>query len=167
MKRLSIWLGILLFLFFAGCTPNNPSPKNKAITKSAMIVWKTPIVKYVDMGFISDDRAVISAEIYGAGSALMRLKIQRKSICMSQFRCMSKKEFNTKLLSPHYPPELLTHIFRGQAIFAGVSARKTSRGFSQHIISANRYDIEYSVTKRETLFWDRLNNITIKIKNIE
>ena len=153
---------IMLFLLLVGCSHKEPSKE-----KSRMIVWKTESMKYADMGFILDSGDVISVEIYGAGSALMRLKIYNDRVCMRQFRCMSRGEFNNQHLNSHYPKELLTHIFRSQKIFDGEKIEREKQGFSQKIQRDGVYDILYRVTKQETLFRDRLNNIVIKIKNIK
>ena len=159
------WFGmfrVIIFfvatLFLSGCV--EPQPKK---TQSALIVWKSPSIRYADMGFISDSGRQLQAEIYGSGSALMRLKIDGNSICMSRFKCMSKERFNREFLSAHYPGDTLENIFRGKPIFSGDALIKKSNGFTQKIKKPQAYQIEYSVLNNQTVFRDTINQIIIKV----
>ena len=151
-------LSLSLFLLSA-CA--QPKPYQ---THSALIVWKSPSFRYADMGFISDNGRTLKAEIYGSGTALMRLKIGEQSICMSQFECMSKGDFNRKLLSPYYPKDTLENIFRGKPIFGGKALIKKRNGFTQKIKKSHAYQIEYSVLNNQTVFRDTINKIMIKVR---
>ena len=93
----------------------------------------------------------------------MRLKIDGNSICMSRFKCMSKKRFNQELLSAHYPDDTLENIFRGKPIFAGKALNKKRNGFTQKIKKSHAYQIEYSVLNNQTFFRDTINQIVIKV----
>ena len=152
---------LVAILFLSGCTESQPQPKR---TQSALIVWKSPSFRYADMGFISDSGRELQAEIYGSGSALMRLKINGDSICMSRFKCMSKERFNRELLSAHYPNDTLENIFRGKPIFSGKALIKKRNGFTQKIKKSHAYQIEYSVLNNQTVFRDTINKIMIKVR---
>ncbi len=158
-KRFGVFGGtllLLLMLLLSACVQPQPSK-----TQSALIVWKSPSFRYADMGFISDSGKQLKVEIYGSGSALMRLKINGDSICMSRFNCMSKGHFNQKLLSAYYPDDTLENIFRGKPLFGGASLVKKRNGFTQNIRKPNAYSIVYTVLKNQTIFRDTINQIVI------
>ena len=149
----------ILGLFFSACGTQPYLKEN-----TAFIFFKTPSFKYADMGFIYENSSEVKVETYSSGQALMSLEVSSNSVCMSQFKCMSKKMFNRELLSSHYSDNILENIFRGKAIFNGENIVKKSNGFTQRIIKINKYHIEYSVLNRETVFSDTINNIVIKIR---
>ena len=157
-KRILILLVPVLFLLQA-CSPQ-PYLKQNA----AFIVFKTPIFKYADMGFVYENRDEVKVEIYGNGQALMSLKISDSDVCMSLLECMSKESFNRKILSGFYPAGILDAIFRGKPVFNAAHLKKNRNGFTQNIINKNKYDIHYSVLKHEIIFRDTINTILIKIK---
>ncbi|MEA3490444.1 MAG: hypothetical protein U9R27_00935 [Campylobacterota bacterium] len=150
-----------LIVIFTGCAETQISKED-----SALIVWKTPTFRYADLGFISDSGRELNVEIYGSGSALMRLKIDQDMICMSRLKCMSKEQFNREVLSHYYPKDIVKNIFRGRVIFGGRGYTKNTKGFSQNIISKGKYEIEYKVVDKEIIFRDRFNTILIKVKNM-
>ena len=157
MRLYGIALGMLIGL--QGC-----AQKQVKKEKSALIVWKSPQFRYADMGFIADEGNRLKVEIYGSGSALMRLKIDQDSICMSQLRCMPKAQFNKKALSSHYPATLLESVFRGEPVFDGRNLARRGSGFTQRITSPDHYDIFYEVDKNQITFRDKYNHLLIKIK---
>jgi hypothetical protein len=148
----------LLLFFLLGCAQTEPHRDH-----SALIVWKSPAFRYADMGFVSDSGSRLQVEIYGSGSALMRLKIDRDSICMSQFNCMSKERFNRELLSASYPDDTLENIFRGKPLFEGRSLAKKRNGFTQNIQKSKTYHIVYMVSTNQIIFRDTINQIVIKV----
>ena len=154
------FLGLLLLLI-GGC-----STKNYTKEESALIVWKTPTIKYADLGFIYQGAEGLKVELYSAGQAIMALEISESSVCMSMLECMSKKGFNEEVLSTYYPEAILDHIFRGEAIFDGQGLTKTRNGFTQHIEENEKYNIDYSVLNKQILFHDTINNILIKVKRL-
>ena len=156
--KLLLSLSAFLFLLSACGTPtyNNEN--------SALIVFKTPTFKYADMGFVYENASEVKAEIYGSGQAIMSLSVQKSSVCMSLFACMSKKKFNAQVLSAQYPEDILDNIFRAKAIFNGKNIRKSSNGFTQILINPGKYNIHYSVLNNQTVFRDTINNILIKVK---
>ncbi|MEA3419883.1 MAG: hypothetical protein U9Q90_10865 [Campylobacterota bacterium] len=157
IKIYGIILGLLVLL--QGCAQTQAYKE-----KSALIVWKSPAFRYADMGFISDDGKNLKVEIYGSGSALMRLKIDGNSICMSQFQCMSKERFNRELLSTYYPTEILENIFRGKPVFSSRNIIKKRNGFTQDILNKNEFSIHYEVLNNRIIFRDTINKIFIKVQ---
>ena len=149
---------ILVFLL-NGCVQNNYTQQN-----SALIVFKTPTLKFADMGFIYQNPTNIKLEIYAIGQALMKLNISNKQICMSRLKCMSPKTFNKEVLNINYPQNILSNIFRGKAIFDKIGLKKKKRGFEQKIFQKGKFDISYKVIGKKIIFRDKLNNILIKIK---
>lgn len=148
-----------LLFFFTAC--GTPTYKKE---NSAFIVFKTPAFKYADMGFVYENSAEVKAEIYGSGQALMSLTIKQGDVCMSLLACMSKQSFNAQVLHASYPPNILDNIFRGKAIFNGQNLKKNSNGFTQKIISKNKYNIQYTVLNNNIVFRDTINHVLIKVK---
>ena len=161
MKKISILMVATAMFLSQGCL--SPKPLSE---RSSFIVWKSSQFKYADMGFVSEGQNSVKVEIYGSGVAIMRLNITRDQVCMSKLECMGKKEFNKKILSHNYPDDILTNIFKSKEIFGGKGMVKSEGGFRQTIFSKGEYDIEYSVTKNQTIFRDRYNSILIKVKNL-
>jgi hypothetical protein len=151
-------LFFISFSLFLGCSSRPYLKEN-----SALIVLKTPMFKYADMGFVYENNDEVKVEIYGNGQALMSLKISENLVCMSTIECMDKKSFNTKMLHALYPKDILDNIFRGQGIFSGLNMLKKSNGFTQNITKKSKYDIEYSVLNNHIIFHDKMNTISIKV----
>ena len=156
-KIIIVITGFLFFLTACG-TPTYTKEN------SAFIVFKTPTFKYADMGFVYENSTEVKAEIYGSGQALMSLTINQDSVCMSLLACMSKQSFNAQVLHASYPQDILDHIFRGKAIYHGQNLKKNSNGFTQKIISHNKYNIQYTVLNNDIVFRDTINHVLIKVK---
>jgi len=159
MKYKSLYLLSMLTIFFSGCAKQIYLKEDPIF-----LLFKTPSFKYADMGFLYENSSEVKVEIYGSGQALISLKILSDSICMNRFECMSNKTFNKRVLCDLYPKNILDNIFRGKVIFDGKNIVKNRNGFTQKIIKKNKYNIEYSVLNRETIFSDTINNIVIKIR---
>ena len=153
-------MGLLLgtLWIFHGCT----AQINKE--ESAFIILKTATIKYADMGFIRDSSYKINIEMYTAGQPLVNIEINALNVCMSTFECMTKQDFNTKILNKFYPETLLENIFRAKPIFNGEGLTQTVEGFTQNIRNEMRYDITYSVASGERVFRDTINKILIKVR---
>ncbi len=134
---------------------------------SAFIIFKTPTFKYADMGFIYENAEELKVDIYGNGQALVSLKISENSVCMSFLKCMSRSEFNKKILNSVYPDNMLDDIFRGKPIFNGANLIQNRNSFTQSIINKNKYNIEYTVLNNEIVFSDTINDILITIKRMQ
>jgi hypothetical protein len=129
-----------------------------------MIVWKTPALRFADMGFISDDGRRLYIEVYSSGSALMKLTLEGSRVCMERKGCMGKSQFNRSYLSAAYPERFLENLFRGKPIFAGQGLVKKRHGFTQTIEKRGQYAIDYRVFNNDILFRDTINHIVIKVK---
>lgn len=156
-----IFFIIMMTFVFIACT-------NKGYVKeeSVFVVFKTPALKYADLGFIYENNEEMEIEIYSSGQPLMTLEISKTNVCMSLLECMDKKSFNTQVLSKWYPDELIEEIFRGKPIFKGEGLSRKRNGFTQKIKDSYKYNIRYNVFYKETIFRDTINNILIKVKRI-
>jgi len=160
---LKIFLLGMAFMFgLTGC-----GTKEYVKQKSVFIVFKTPTFKHADLGFMYENRNEMKIEIYSNGQAVMALEIGKENICMSLLECLDKKSFNQTVLSPYYPVDILNHIFRGKEIFSGLHHVQTRNGFTQNIVKANKYNINYSVLNKQIIFRDTINHILIKVKRLD
>jgi hypothetical protein len=156
MKKV-LFMSIVLLLFI-GCTQKLPVKE-----RSALIVIKTPTMRYADMGFISKYDGYTKLQIYGLGQPLLSFDINKDTICMSLLECMSKSEFNRKILSEYYTDDMLENIFNGRPIMSSVNFVQSINGFTQKIKQNGLYEIEYVVTNKNIFFNDKINKITIKV----
>ncbi|SFV59114.1 Putative lipoprotein [hydrothermal vent metagenome] len=153
---------ILILWLFNGCTGTEYAKQ-----ESIFIVFKTPIFKYADLGFIYRSPERLKIELYSNAQAVMALKIGKEKICISLFECMDKKSFNKRVLSHYYPEDILMHIFREEKIFSGQNSIKTRNGFTQKLSRAGEYDINYQVFNKQIVFHDTINAIVIKVKRLK
>jgi len=135
--------------------------------ESIFIVFKTPTFKHADLGFVYEGKDEMKVEIYSNGQPVMALTIGEENICMSLLECMDKKSFNKSVLSEHYPIGTLENIFKGKEVFSGEKSIKTSNGFTQNITKTDEYNINYSVSTKQIIFRDKINDILIKIKRLK
>jgi len=154
---------LLLFIAMSGCAEKKLIKKENQ--QSAFIIYKTPKIKYADMGFIYKGDSFTKIEIYGMGQPIMTININGMNVCMSTFECMEKPDFNRRMLVASYPDTLLENIFRGEPIFNGENLKKDSNGFTQSIKKKGEYDITYSVTDKRKYFKDKINKIKIEVKD--
>ncbi len=161
MKRYWYGIVVLFAVLLQGC---GEAPKLKG--ESAMIVLKTPAMKYADMGFIYATPSEVKAEIYGSGQALFTLRITPQSVCTSRFACLDRRSFNARMLSANYPDDTLERIFRAKPLFNGKNVVKKRNGFTQKLLMPGKYNIEYTVFNNERVFRDTINQILIKIKRM-
>ncbi len=158
MQKISkLILSSALTLILSGCVGAMPEYKS---SKSSMIVFKTPTIKYADQGFVSKANSETKVEIYSSGQALMRLRITPSQTCLSSLECMSNKEFNKKVLQANYPDDTLLRVFNGEAIFGGKNLQNTANGFVQNIGTIN-----YSVNGGNIKFKDSSNGVKIEVRN--
>ena len=152
---------LLTVLFINSCVP-----KEYTKQESIFIVFKTPTFKHADLGFIYVNDEEMKVEMYSNGQAVMALEIGNENICMSLLECLDKKSFNNKVLSAHYTKDILGHIFRGKPIYDAKMLVKTRNGFTQKLVEAGKYDIDYSVLNKQIIFRDTMNDILIKVKRL-
>lgn len=151
----------MFLLLLTGCAPKQFHTQN-----SAFILFKTPTVKYADMGFIYENNRSVKVEIYSSGNAGSSIEVKEDRICLSLLECMGSAAFNREVLSSYYPEDTLRQLFRGKPIFGKEGYEENSNGFTQTLSDAGKYDIHYSVLKNETKFVDKMNAITIKLKRM-
>ncbi len=157
MQKISkILINSSLILTLSGCVGAMPEYKS---SKSSMIIFKTPTVKYADQGFVSKANGETKVEIYGNGQPIMRLRVTPNQTCLSSLECMNNSEFNKKVLQANYPSDTLLHIFNGEKIFGGKGLHSVGDGFVQHIGT-----IDYRVTGNNISFKDSSNGVKIVIK---
>jgi len=162
MQSKKSFLFLLMMVLLSAC-----ATKEYMKEESIFIVFKTPTFKHADLGFMYEGKDETKVEIYSNGQAVMSLEIGVENICMSLLECMDKKSFNKNVLNAHYPVDILSHIFRGKAIFSGEKRVKTRNGFTQNLSKTDKYDINYSVSTKQIVFRDKINDILIKIKRLK
>ncbi len=152
---------LIFFLTFFGCSLKKPVEYS-----TYLITIKSKNMRFSDIGYIKRyDNGSLEVEIYSAGTALIKLKIDGK-VC-SENGCLSKESFNKKFFSREYPPKLFERVLLGKPIFDSKNLIKKGDGFEQTIYKKNSYDIIYKVNSELIYFKDRFNKILIKVKKIE
>ena len=152
------YLIIIIALFFSGC-----SIKNYKHTQSKIIIIKSPLIKFSDLGYIRYSEEKVSLELFIAGHRIQKIDINHL-ICVDD-GCMPKSWFNKEYLNKNYPNDLLQNILLSRPIFDKKNMLKTKDGFEQHIKN-NDVSITYRVTDSITYFKDKKNKILFKIKNL-
>jgi hypothetical protein len=135
-------------------------------SRAVFVTIKTPKILISQAGFIDTIEDGYRLQIYAAGSPVEELRVA-KNICKG-ILCMSAEKFNADFLSADYPPTLLLDILSARAatglMNSGVAPLKN--GFSQRAVTA-KYDIIYEKTAGLQTFADRLNKITIVLRDSE
>jgi len=148
-------------IFFWGC-----SPKSFVDTKSVLVLLKTKELKYYDAGFLKSGDGFLHLELFNASTPVLKIDIDKEHICFDS-RCLEKSEFCREYLSGNYEKETLYNIFIAKPIFHSQNLVSNLNGFSQQIFKENSYDITYQVSKDEINFFDKINNIKIKVKYLK
>jgi len=160
MKKIKLSIIASSFFILAGCVGSMPKYQT---SKGTMIVFKTPTMRYADQGFVSSASSETKVEIYGSGQAIMRLRITSSEVCVSSMACMSKKEFNKKVLgNENYPESLIEHIFKGEPIFGMEGMKQSDHSFTQHIVKPGM-NITYFRGVKKIEFRDSANGVKIKV----
>lgn len=149
-----VFLG--LFSLLGGCAKHYYEAP-----QAALIVIKSPELKYADMGFVYRGKKQIKMQIYVSGRAAFTLTIGKR-ICIDS-RCMSEEQFYKKYLHVRYPKGTLADIFSKRAIFGGEDLHEEKGKKVQHIYETGRFDIIYAFDATSVRFKDRINHILIKI----
>ena len=158
-KSIKLLKSALFALLLSGCVGTMP---NYDKSQSTMIVFKTPSMAYADQGFVSLASSETKVEIYSNGQSVMRLRITPSQVCMSSLKCLSKNEFNKKVLNPNYPADTIEKIFRGEPVFNGEGLVQSDHSFTQTIQKPG-INIHYSRSVRRISFVDSASNIKIKV----
>ena len=151
---------ILPLLLFWGC-----ATRQYEAPRPALIVIKTPELKYADQGFLYRGKEHIKIQVYASGKAVFELTVGKR-ICMDN-GCMSEKEFYRKYLHAEYPKGTLAAIFSRKPIFGGEELEKEDGRSVQRIHESDKFDIIYTFDSKTARFKDRLNHTLIKITEIQ
>ena len=150
---------LTFILLFSAC-----SVTDYKHTQTKVIIIKSPLIKFADVGYIRNSGDSISLELFTAGQRVQEITINHL-ICVSD-GCMSKSGFNKDYLHSEYPDDILQNILLARPIFDGEAVVKIEDGFEQKIEREN-INITYRVTSDVTYFKDRKNRIIVKIKDIK
>ncbi len=156
MKKFSGALFLSLLVLFSGCAGRHYAPP-----EAALIVIKSPALKFADMGFIYRGEERVKIEVYASGRALSTLTVGRQ-VCVDG-RCMKERDFYKKYFGVAYPAGTLWAIFSKRPIFGGEGMLKENGQNIQHIFKEGRYDIIYAFDHASVRFKDKINHILIKI----
>ncbi|WP_201351922.1 hypothetical protein [Hydrogenimonas urashimensis] len=149
----------ILLLSFGGCVF-----KTFESPRSALIVIKSPTLKYADQGFVYRGKKRIKVQVYASGRAVFELTIGRR-VCVNR-GCMSEEEFYRKYLHVSYPKGTLAAIFSKRPIFDGEGLSEENGRSVQRIYEPDKFDIIYAFGSGYTRFKDRINHIIIKMTEI-
>ncbi len=150
---------LIFIIFFSAC-----STKNYEITKTKIIIIKSPQIKFSDLGYLRNSDDKIELELFMAGKAIEKITVNHL-ICVSD-GCMTKSGFNEDYLNEAYPDDILQNILLARPIYEKQNLEKTADGFVQHIKTLH-VDITYKVSSHVTFFKDRKNKIIFKIKDTQ
>jgi len=109
--RYGLFLFFIIFTFL-GCFESKP-----IVSKSSIVIFKTPSLKFYDKGFITKYNNKINLQVYSAGQVGLDLTIYKDQVCQSRFECIDGKEFNTKYLSANYSEDFLYNLFMQDKIY--------------------------------------------------
>ena len=152
------YLLIVFALFFIGC-----STKNYEHTQSKIVIIKSPLIKFADVGYIRNTDDSVSLELFVAGHRIQKIDINHL-VCVDE-GCMTRGGFNQEYLHEDYPDDLLQNILLAKPIYDSKNLMRTEDGFEQNIRTKHSLII-YKVNSKIVYFKDNKNKILIKIKDI-
>ncbi|MBD3806836.1 hypothetical protein [Sulfuricurvum sp.] len=129
-----------------------------------LITLKTTKLKFADMGYIRHDGSAVEVELFAAGVAIEKITIDG-DVCVSAV-CMDEGKFVKEYLSPDYPRDTMRQVLLGKDIFEGLGKEEMCDGRLFQFIRNDEMDIMYRRSKREIYFKDRLNNLIIKLEDL-
>lgn len=109
-RQIIFILGI--FFIFAGCASKQPVKSS-----SHTVIFKTPVMKFYDKGFITKYDDHIKLEVYNVGQLVLYLEIYKGKVCQSTFECMKAEDFNLKYLHNSYKEDFLYNLFSQNKIY--------------------------------------------------
>jgi hypothetical protein len=109
LKIIIFSIGLILL---GGCRYKQP-----IINQSATIVFKTPIIKLYDKGFITHYDNYIHLQVLNIGKVILNLEIYEDKICEGILQCISAKEFNTKYLHRSYANNFMYNLFKKDKVY--------------------------------------------------
>ena len=105
MFRNLVVFTFVLFLL-SGCAIKEPQK-----SKSAIVIFQTPVMKFYDKGFINKFEDHINLQVFEAGHLALNLFIYQDKICQSTFECISGEEFNKSIFTIHIKKIFYTIFF--------------------------------------------------------
>ncbi|RUM43988.1 MAG: hypothetical protein DSY46_06840 [Hydrogenimonas sp.] len=156
MQKIFVIPLFFLIFFLQGCTTHYYEAP-----QSALIVIKSPTLRYADMGFIYRGKRHVKVQVYASGKAVFTMTIGKR-ICVNQ-QCMSETQFYKNYLHAYYPKGTLVNIFLKRPIFGGVNFETEKGKGVQQIFENGKFDIIYTFDSTSSQFRDRTNHILIKI----
>ena len=108
----SLILLILFIALFSGC-----AVKNLQQSKSAVIIFQTPVFKFYDSGFVNIYKDHINLQVFEVGKLALNLYIYKDKICQSRFECLSSEVFNKKYLHHSYKKDFLYKLLLQKKIY--------------------------------------------------
>ena len=103
---------IVFVLLFSACSTKQIKQSN-----SAIIIFKTPSMKFYDRGFVKIYDKYINLQIYNSGQIALNLDIYKNKICKGFFQCQSSKEFNKNYLNSNYSDDFLFNLFSKNKVY--------------------------------------------------
>jgi len=158
-KFFILWASFLLIIGFGGC-----AVKTYKTNETKIITFKTPQLRFNDLGYIRSSDDEVQVELFSAGQAVGRFEIG-VLVCLAK-GCMSKSAFNKDYLCADYPDDTMANILLGRKIFGGRNFIENETGFGQYIRN-EKYDITYRVTAEEIYFKDKINAVLIRIRSVK
>ena len=153
------YLTLIFILIFSAC-----STKDYEHTQTKIVIIKSPLIKFADIGYIRNSGKDLSLELFMAGQRIQKIDINHL-ICVDE-GCMSKSGFNQEYLYKGYPDDILQNILLGYPILDSKNLQKRSSGFEQRITTKDM-KIVYKVSSKMIFFKDKQNKIIIKIKDTQ
>jgi len=103
---------ILLTALFSGC-----AIKKLQQSKSAVVIFQTPVFKFYDKGFVNIYEDHINLQVFEVGQLALNLYVYKDKVCQSTFKCLSGKEFNKQYLHPSYKKDFLYNLLSQNKIY--------------------------------------------------
>jgi hypothetical protein len=103
---------ILFLIFFTAC-----STKQAKISNGAIIIFKTPSMKFYDKGFVKVFDKYINLQIYNSGQVALNLDIYKNKICKGFLQCQDSKQFNKNYLNKNYDADFLYKLFSKKRVY--------------------------------------------------
>lgn len=107
-----LFLVTLTLITFWGCSQKVPN-----LSRETIVIFKTPVMKFYDRGFVNVYDNHINLQVFEVGKLALNLTIYKDKICQSTFQCLSGEEFNKKYLHPSYKKDFLYNLFSKNEIY--------------------------------------------------
>jgi hypothetical protein len=102
----------IIILLITGC-----SYKQLIQSKSSVVIFKTPTMKFYDKGFINYYKDHIHLQIFEVGNIVLDLTIYKNRVCTSTLECLRGKDFNRQYLHSSYKEDFLYNLFLQKEIY--------------------------------------------------